>query len=112
MAMQMAELTDQPAVVEADSSTARMVKLQTNRRYAVLHDGVTTDGATPATQLVVLAYGNVDPDVTGAAGDNRLRLKNGRGVTVGPGISLLSFKSVSGNPTLSIVPDGELLANS
>ncbi len=112
MATQVAELTDKPAVVEADGSEARCVQLQTNRRYAFIHDGLADDGSTASTEMIYLAWGDTDPDVSGAAGANRCRMKNGRGVNLGPGISRVSFKSVSGNPTMSILPDGELIANS
>lgn len=100
----------QPAVV-AVTSTKTTLGLETNRRYLLAHDGVSTDGTTAANETVFVAYGDTTPVVTGAAGANVFRLPSGRGLQVGPGISAVSLKCASGTPTVSVVPDGELVAN-
>lgn len=101
---------DQPAVV-AVTTTKNALGLNNLRRYLIVHDGVSTDGTTAANETVFVSYGDTTPPVTGAVAANVFRLPSGRGVTIGPGITAISLKCASGTPTVSVVPDGELVAN-
>ncbi len=101
-----------PSIVEATSGATRTVLLDTLKRYTLFHDGLENDDSTVSTANIYVAKGTVaNVDVTGVEGQNNFRLKNGRSITIGPNWNAMSFKAASGDPTMSVIPDAELIHN-
>lgn len=106
-----ASIDETPSIVEA-TSTTRTVTLNPRKRYTIFHDGLENDDSTASTGTIYIARGTVaDVDDTGVEGQNNFRLKSGRAITIGPNWNAISFEAAAGDPTMSIVPDGELIHN-
>jgi hypothetical protein len=103
-------IDENPTILEATSSP-QSVTLNPRKRYTIFHDGLEDDDSTVSTGNIYISRGIVDPDDTGDEGQNNFRLKNGRALTIGPGWTAFSFEAAAGSPTMSVIPDGELLHN-
>lgn len=94
-------VSEKPAILEA-TTTQDTVALDPWRRYSLSHNQVNTAGAG-ATQTIYLATA---ADVTASAdsGADKAALIDIRTLVIGPGVSVLRFKTAAGSPTFTIVP--------
>ena len=86
------------------STTEAVTILEPDRPYDFVHDGEDGSGVA-ATQTIYLSI-TAAVDADQSAGDDKVKLTNGRTVRIGPGFSQVKYKVASATavPTLSVVP--------
>ncbi len=88
-------------VIVLTGTTPVSITLEPNKQYEVHHNGIGEAG-TAVTDAIMLATGTATAALT--AGSGQAILGSSRMVTVGPGITTLTFDATANAPTVSIFP--------
>lgn len=92
-----------PATLIATSGSPFTVLLNASRSYTLNHDGENDYGQTDTNTIYLSVSGNVVTDF--APDDAKLKLKDGKPLTIGPGVDRITFRTSAGSPTFSVIPN-------
>ena len=82
------------------TTTEASVTLNPDRIYALAHDGEDNAGAASTSTIYLSTASPVT--ASAAEGSNKIKLLAGRVYYVGPGVTVLYFKTASGSATFSV----------
>ena len=89
-------------IVFAAGPTQFDVELEVDRSYTVAHDNEDEDGVNNANTVYFSFDGVVSANPQ--SGYNKLKLTSGRVAEIGPGLKKMSFRTISGYPTFTVIP--------
>ncbi len=94
-----------PAVIVTSTAQDELF-LDERREYTISHDGETNAGAADANTIYIAIRTASDEDdvvATSAEGTNKIKLRDGRSVVVGPSVRAIRHKTAAGAPTFTII---------
>lgn len=90
----------------AAGTSEQSITLDPQREYSLGHNGVDSAGSAD-TNTIFLSLGSAVV-ASYAAGEDKFPLLSGSSVIVGPGVSVIRFKTASGAPTFRIAAGARL----
>lgn len=82
------------------STTVATITLDPDYEYELTHLGLKADGATGATDAIMLAVGSATPAAT--TGLDKMILTSTATLRIGPGVDTLKYDAVASTPAFNI----------
>ena len=96
--------SNDPALLEAVSTETRSYALDKGREYLIEHTGLQDDGSTADVNPIFFNFGGGTLTASYEEGANKGVLAAGKLRVIGPGVSLIQFKTAAGEPIMQIIP--------
>jgi hypothetical protein len=96
------KIPDYKTQVLVASTSEGSVILNPDLEYILMHDGEDNTGASDSNTIYLSFSGSVDADAS--EGSDKAKLIETRSFPVGPGLSLMKFKTAAGGPTFTVIP--------